>query len=73
MTGSILALLLLAAPQHAIAFDFSYVYANPYDAHAQTYIQSTSNIHLYSEGSVRMWIPIAGGATQATTTPGVIT
>ncbi len=43
--------------------DFSYIYANPYDASAQTYIHSMSNITLYTESTVRAWIPIVGGAT----------
>ena len=49
------------------------MYSNPFSAVAQNHIVSTSNAHLYAEGTVRMWIPIAGGATQATTTPGIIT
>ncbi len=57
----------------AMAASFSYSYANPYDANAQTYIHSTSNISLYTEGTVRMWKPNVGGPTLATTTPGVLT
>ncbi len=55
------------------AAGFSYSYANPYDAAASTYIESTSNIALYSEGTVRLWKPTTGGTTLANTTPGVIT
>lgn len=54
-------------------YDFLYYYGNPYDAASQTYIASTSNAHLYSEGTVRVWTPITGGSTLAGTTPGVIT
>jgi hypothetical protein len=57
----------------AVAANFEYSYANPYSAAAQTYVHSLSNIHLYSEATVRAYVPIAGGATEATTTPGVIT
>lgn len=57
----------------ADAASFSYSYGNPYDANADDYIHSTSNVHLYTEGSVRMWIPKTGGSSLATTTPGVIT
>ena len=60
----------VAAPSSASIF--SYSYGNPYAFDAQTYIHSTSNIHLYSEGTVRAWVPITGGATEATTTPGEI-
>lgn len=63
---------LLAAGDVAAA-SFTYSYSNPYNANADDYIHSTSNIHLYTEGTVRVWIPVTGGATFATTTPGVIT
>jgi len=72
-TVLILALLPLASPAKAIPFDFTYMYSNPFDTASQTYIDSTSNARLYAESTVRMWIPITGGATLATTTPGVIT
>lgn len=62
-----------AGTSAAAPFDFTYVYGNPYSAAAQTHIESTSNIHLYTESTVRAWIPISGGATEAATTPGVIT
>lgn len=57
----------------AWAANFEYSYANPYSAEAQQYVHSMSNIQLYSESTVRMYIPITGGATETTTTPGVIT
>jgi hypothetical protein len=60
----------LAAPSSATTFNYSY--GNPYTADAQTYIHSTSNIQLYSEGTVRAWIPITGGSSEAATTPGEI-
>ncbi|WP_279247206.1 VPLPA-CTERM sorting domain-containing protein [Candidatus Litorirhabdus singularis] len=54
-------------------FDFSYSYSNPYDSNAQTYIHSVTNATLYSESTVRAYIPVTGGATEGATTPGVIT
>ena len=68
-----LLLFLGSGAAQAVPFDFTYAYSNPYDSAAQTHIESTSNIHLYSESTVRAWIPVSGGATEATTTPGVIT
>lgn len=55
------------------AASFNYSYGNPFDAAAQTYIHSTSNISLYAEGPVRLWKPNFGGTTFGNTTPGVIT
>lgn len=76
-TVLVLALMLLSSPAKAVPFpppfDFTYAYSDPFAAASQDYIVSTSNARLYDEGFVRMWIPIAGGATQATTTPAVIT
>lgn len=67
------ALLGLGAANVADAASFSYSYSNPYEAHAQTYIHSMSNVELHTEGTVRHWKPATGGTTIGNTTPGVIT
>ena len=58
---------------HADAYDFDYSYGNPTLAASQSYIDSTDNAVLFSEGIYRYWKPIAGAATEALTSPGVIT
>ena len=68
-----LAITAIGLPTEIRAASFSYSYSNPYNANADDYIYSTSNITLYTEGTVRVWIPQTGGATFAATTPGVIT
>lgn len=74
MRSLIAGLCLLAAPLTATAVpDFSYSYGDPYLAASQTYIVSTSNAVLYSEGTVHAWKPSVGGATYPSTTPGRIT
>lgn len=65
--------LAIGAGSSAAASTFEYSYANPFDAHAQTYIHSTSNVSLYSEATVRLWKPNVGAGTLAGTTPGIIT
>ena len=72
-----LALLLLTGSVNAAPiagpFDFAYSYSDPNNFSAKTYIHSVTNATVYSEGTVRAYIPIAGGATEGATTPGVIT
>ncbi|MCC6642046.1 MAG: hypothetical protein IT386_12875 [Deltaproteobacteria bacterium] len=67
-----LCLLVLPGLAHAVP-DFSYSYGDPYLASSQTYIVSTSNAVLYSEGVVHTWKPSVGGTTFGSTTPGRIT
>lgn len=62
----------MAAAGQAAAAGFSYSYSNPYDGTADDYIVSTSNVKLYTEGTVRTWVPTSGGADFASTTPGEI-
>ncbi len=62
----------LVAGAEASAASFTYSYSNPFDANADDCIRGTSTIRLYPEGTVRVWIPETGGATFATTNPGVI-
>jgi len=70
----LLTILAILAPMslEAATFDWEYMYGNPYDAASQTYITSTSNAVLYTEGTVRLWKPIVGASTEAATTPGII-
>jgi hypothetical protein len=72
MLGAAVATAAIVSGGEASAASFTYSYSNPYNANADDYIHSTSNIRLYTEGTVRVWIPETGGATFATTTPGVI-
>jgi hypothetical protein len=46
---------------------------DPRTPQAQQYIVGTSNAETYLEPPVVLWKPIRGGATLATTTPGVVT
>lgn len=59
---------------HSIpVYDFEYSYGDPYSATSQTYIESTSNAVLASEGIYHYWKPGVGGSTLETTTPGIVT
>ena len=74
MRSLVAALCLLAVPAAAHAVpDFSYSHGDPYLATSQTYIVSTSNAVLYTEGVVHAWKPNVGGSTFANATPGRIT
>jgi len=69
-------ILFLLAPfgssQAIPTYDFLYEYGDPFSAHANQYIDSTSNAVLYDEGLVRYWKPNVGATTFANTTPGII-
>lgn len=67
----VLGVLVAASSARALP-DFTYEYGDPYLASSQTYIVSTSNAVLYTEGVVHTWKPIVGGTTFASTTPGQI-
>ena len=67
-----MALVALAALATNAWADFSYSYGHPQTPLTDGYIVSTSNVGLYSEGSVRLWKPNVGGGTFASTTPGVV-
>ncbi len=73
MKRLVLAIGLLVAPLPASALpDFTYEYGDPYLLSSRTYIVSTSNAVLYTEGVVHTWKPNVGGTTFASTTPGQI-
>lgn len=66
------AVFVVAFPTGARADVFSYSYGHPATPLNDGYIINTSNAILYSEGTVRTWIPNVGSGTFGSTTPGVV-
>jgi len=53
-------------------WDWLYQARDPEDADSQTYIHSTSNVIIRTEGQFRFWQPEVGGQTFDATTPGTV-
>jgi len=72
-TAAVIAICFFIAAGRPTCFaDFSYSIKNPNADSAKTYIISTSNITISTEGIVTYWHPATGSGTEAASLPGVI-